>query len=186
VKNVRDDIRMVRAKLATHETKRYGMSRSGMNVTYQRLQEEFFRNEAEIKALKAKKDTQIGQLSEYRSKLEKLNRIEVELNELKHEIDMDRQNYRLYLTKFEESRISDAMDTEKIANVSLIEPARPPLKPVGPKVMLNMVLALFLGGFGGLGLAFFMEYLDDSLEKTDDVEECLEVPVLTSIPEMKK
>ena len=186
VKNVRDDIQMVRGKLATHETKRYGKSRSGMNVTYQRLQEELFRNEAEIKALKAKKDTQIGQLSEYKRKLEKLNRIEVELNELKHEIDMDRQNYRLYLTKFEESRISNAMDTEKIANVSLIEPAWPPLKPVSPKVMLNMVLALFLGGFGGLGLAFFMEYLDDSLEKTDDVEEYLEVPVLTSIPEMKK
>lgn len=186
VKNVRDEVQMVRAKLTTHEAKRYGTSRSGMNVTYQRLQEDLFRNEAEIKALKAKKDTQIGQLSEYRSKLEKLNRIEVELNELKNEVEMDRRNYRLYLTKFEESRISNAMDTEKIANVSLIEPARPPLKPVSPKVMLNMVLALFLGGFGGLGLAFFMEYLDDSLEKTDDVEEYLEVPVLTSIPEMKK
>ena len=99
---------------------------------------------------------------------------------------MDHRNYRLYLTKFEESRISNAMDTEKIANVSLIEPARPPLKPVGPKVMLNMVLALFLGAFGGLGLAFFMEYLDDSLEQTEDVEAYLEVPVLTSIPEMKK
>jgi len=57
---------------------------------------------------------------------------------------MDHRNYRLYLTKFEESRISNAMDTEKIANVSLIEPARPPLEPVSPKVMLNMVLALML------------------------------------------
>jgi uncharacterized protein involved in exopolysaccharide biosynthesis len=104
VKNVRDEVQMVRAKLATHEAKRYGTSRSGMNVTYQRLQEELFRNEAELKALKAKKDTQTGQLSEFRSKLEKLNRIGVELNELKHEVEMDRRNYRLYLTKFEESR----------------------------------------------------------------------------------
>jgi uncharacterized protein involved in exopolysaccharide biosynthesis len=186
VKSVRDEIQMVRERLATHEAKRYGRSRTGMNVTYQRLQEELFRNEAEVRALKAKKDTQIGQLSEYRNTLEKLNRIEVDLNELKHEIDMDRKNYRLYLTKFEESRISNAMDMEKIANVSLIEPARPPIKPVSPRVMLNMVIAVFMGSFGSLGVAFFMEYLDDSLEKTDDVEAYLEVPVLTSIPEMKK
>ena len=61
---------------------------------------------------------------------------------------IDRQSYRLYLTKFEESRISDAMDTEKIANVKLIEPAQLPLKPVSPRIRLNMVLAVFLGGFG--------------------------------------
>jgi capsular polysaccharide biosynthesis protein len=99
---------------------------------------------------------------------------------------VDRQNYRLYLSKFEESRISDAMDTEKIANVNVIEPAQSPLKPVSPKIMLNMMLAIFLGGFGGLGLAFFSEYLDDSLEKTEDVENYLEVPVLASIPELRK
>jgi capsular polysaccharide biosynthesis protein len=78
------------------------------------------------------------------------------------------------------------MDTERMANVSLIEPARPPLKPVSPRVLLNIVLGVFLGGFGGLGLACFVEDLDDSLEWTDDVEECLDVPVLASIPEMKK
>ena len=185
VRNVRDNIQMVREKLAMQETKRYGKSRSGLNVTYQRLQQELFRNQAELRALKAKKHTQSGQLSGYKKKLEKFNRIEVELNGLKHEIDMDRQNYRLYLTKFEESRISNAMDTEKIANVSLIEPAHPPLKPVSPKALLNMVLAVFLGGFGGLGLAFLLEYLDDSLEKTDDVEDYLQLPVLASIPEIE-
>lgn len=101
-------------------------------------------------------------------------------------MELDRQNYRLYLTKFEESRISDAMDSEKIANVSLIEPARPPIKPVSPRIFLNILLSIFLGGFGGLGLAFFSEYFDDSLEKNEDVEDHLGVPVLASIPKMKK
>jgi capsular polysaccharide biosynthesis protein len=52
-------------------------------------------------------------------------------------------------------------------------------------VFLNIVLSIFLGGFGGLGLAFFSEYLDDSLEKPEDVEEALQIPVLASIPELK-
>jgi uncharacterized protein involved in exopolysaccharide biosynthesis len=149
------------------------------------LQEELFRNEAELKAIRAKKKTQNTHLSAYQKKLEKLNRIEVELNQLKRQVDVDRQNYRLYLSKFEESRISDAMDTEKIANLSVIQPAQVPLKPVSPKVLLNILLGIFLGGFGGLGLAFFSEYLDDSLEKPEDVENYLEVPVLASIPELK-
>jgi uncharacterized protein involved in exopolysaccharide biosynthesis len=155
-------------------------------MTYQRLQEELFRNQAELEALSAKKQTQGAQLSDYNGNLEKLNRIEVELNQLKQQVDVDRQSFRLYLTKFEESRISDAMDTEKISNVIQIQAARPPLNPVSPKVLLNIVLGIFLGAFGGLGLAFFMEYLDDSLEKPQDAENALELPVLASIPELTK
>ena len=186
VRNVREEIKMVRQKLSKQETKRYGKSRYGLNPTYQRLQDELLRNEAELKALRGKKETQTSQLAQYLIKLKQLNMIEVEFRELQQESEVNRQNYRLYLTKFEEFRISDAMDTEKIANISLIEPARPPLKPVSPKVMLNIVLGVFLGGFGGLGLAFFLEYFDDSLESPEDVKEVLGLPILASIPELKK
>jgi uncharacterized protein involved in exopolysaccharide biosynthesis len=186
VKNVRDEIRTVRKKLAEQEATQYGTTRSGVNTVYQVLQQELLRNQADRKALKAKKWSQRAHLAGYQKKLEKLNRIEKELTRLEQELEVVRQNYRLYLTKFEEARISDAMDTEKIANVSLIEPARPPLKPVSPRILLNIALAIFLGGFGGFGLAFFTEYLDDSLEKTDDIEEYLELPVLASIPEIKR
>ena len=99
---------------------------------------------------------------------------------------MDRQNYKLYLAKFEESRISDAMDSEKITSVSLIEPARPPLFPENDSGMRNLLLAVLLGAFAALGIAFFMHYLDDSLETVEDVEKFLGLPVLASIPEIKK
>jgi uncharacterized protein involved in exopolysaccharide biosynthesis len=41
------------------------------------------------------------------------------------------------------------MDTEKIASVSLIQPASLPREPVSPKKLLNFLLAIFLGAFGG-------------------------------------
>ncbi len=164
VQSVREEMQIVRQTLAEQRSRRY---------------------EAEMKALKAKEETQRAQLAEYQKRLEELKRIEMEFNRLQQTVEVDRENYRLYLTKFEESRVSDAMDTEKIANVSLIEPARPPSKPVSPKIFLNMVLAIFLGGFGGFGLAFFSEYLNDSLEKDEDVENHLHLPVLASIPELK-
>ena len=186
VQNVREEIEIVRTKLNEHEAKRYGRIQSGINLTYQRLQEELFRNQAELKALNAKRTTQRAQLADYQKELEKLSRIEVQLNQIKQQVEVDRQNFRLYLTKFEESRISDAMDTEKISNVTQIQAARPPIKPVSPKVFLNLILGIFLGAFGGLGLAFFMEYLDDSLETPEAAENALKVPVLASIPELKK
>ena len=184
VKNVKEEIQMVTERLAQNEKKQYGKSRVGLNTTYQRLQEELFRNQAEGKALAAKREIQNTQLTNYQSKLEQLNQMEVKLNQLEQSVDVNRQNYRLYLAKFEESRISDAMDNKKMANVSLMESAFTPLKPISPKVFLNIVLAIFLGAFGGLGLGFFTEYLDDSLEKPEDVEKALQLPVLASIPEL--
>ena len=185
VKDVRQRINMVTHKLADQEKKRYGRSSTGVNVTHQRMEEELLRNEADMKALSAKRQALKVRLAAYEDELEQLNRIELTHNQLEQEVSVNMENFRLYLAKFEESRISNAMDTEKMANVSLIEPARAPLKPVSPKVLLNLVLSVFLGGFGGLGLALFLEYLDDSLEKIEDVEEYLKVPVLASIPEFK-
>ncbi len=164
VQGVRDEIQMVRQRLANLDSTRY---------------------DAEMEALRARKQIQGAQLADYQRRLAELNQIETEFARLQQGVEIDRQNYKLYLRKFEQSRISEAMDTQKIANVSLIEPAKAPLKPVGPNIRLNMLLAVFTGGFGGLGLAFVSEYLDDSLEKDEDVENHLDVPVLASVPEQK-
>ena len=185
IQNVKEEITMVREKLGQQEAKRNRKSRIRTNTTYQRLQEELFRNQAEQQALAAKKDTQYTQLTDYQKKLEQFSRIEGELNQYQQTVEVAHQNYLLYLNKFEESRISDAIDSKKIANVSLVEPALPPRKQVSPNVFLNIVLSLFLGGFGGLGLAFFRDYLEDRLEKPEDVEEALQTPVLASIPELR-
>jgi uncharacterized protein involved in exopolysaccharide biosynthesis len=184
VKNVQEEMQIVQSKLAEQENKRYGKSTIGLNATYQRLQEDLLKNQAEIKAIGAKKVLQNAQLLDFQNRLEKLNQIDVTLDQLEQSVDVNRQNYRLYLAKFEESRISDAMDNKKMANVTLMQSALIPLKPVSPKVLLNIVLGIFLGGFGGLGLAFFTEYLDDSLGQPEHVEKVLQLPVLASIPKL--
>ena len=50
---------------------------------------------------------------------------------------------------------------------------------------IGLVLAMVLGGFGSLMLAFFVDYLDEKLGRIEDVEENLQLPVLASIPEFK-
>jgi capsular polysaccharide biosynthesis protein len=78
------------------------------------------------------------------------------------------------------------MDSQKIANISVIEPAQPPIKPVKPKKLLNILLSLILGSFAALGLAFSSEYLSHTFNSNAEVKSKLGVPVLATIPEMKQ
>jgi len=185
VQQVKEELKLVRAKLAEQDAKQYGRSRSGPNPIYQNLQEAIFRSQADLNALKAKEEIQKTQLRGYKERLEKRNRVEVEMKKLQRQADVEQQNYKLYLAKLEESRISEAMDTEKISNVTQIQPAKTTNKPVSPRVFLNLVIGFFLALLGSLALAFFLEVVDDRLEKRDDTERALDLPVLASIPELR-
>jgi polysaccharide biosynthesis transport protein len=54
--------------------------------------------------------------------------------------------------------------------------------PVSPKVQLNLILGLVVGLVFGVGIAFFLEYIDTSVKSLEDVELYLKVPVLAVIP----
>jgi capsular exopolysaccharide synthesis family protein len=62
------------------------------------------------------------------------------------------------------------------------ERAEPASGPSKPKVFLNMMLAVVVGLIVGVGLAFFLEYLDTSVKTMEDVENFLQVPVLAVVP----
>jgi capsular exopolysaccharide synthesis family protein len=54
--------------------------------------------------------------------------------------------------------------------------------PVSPNVTLNLVLGAVVGLIFGVGIAFFLEFLDTSIKSLEDVEKYLQVPVLAVIP----
>ncbi|MCO6401514.1 MAG: polysaccharide biosynthesis tyrosine autokinase [Verrucomicrobia bacterium] len=69
--------------------------------------------------------------------------------------------------------------------VEIVEPAVEPSERrfVSPRIALNIVLSLLIGCVAGVGLAFFIEYLDTSVKTVDDVERNLGLPVLGVIPQ---
>lgn len=67
--------------------------------------------------------------------------------------------------------------------VTIIQPAVADVKPVRPNKPLNILLGVVFGLVVGIGLAFFIEYLDTSVKTIDDVERTLQAPVLGVIPQ---
>ncbi|CAN5524128.1 polysaccharide biosynthesis tyrosine autokinase [soil metagenome] len=69
-------------------------------------------------------------------------------------------------------------------NISVIEIAIPPDAPVSPRRLMTVFAALFLSTLFGMGLALFLEYLDDTIRTTEEVENYLQLPALAAIPTM--
>jgi uncharacterized protein involved in exopolysaccharide biosynthesis len=155
------------------------------NVKKSLAKEELKIYQTDLRALRTREASQKAHLAGYQKEINKLNDLEMQLRRLKRQRDTDEKNYQLYLTKLEESRISDTMDMEKMANVSVIQAALVPLEPVKPKKLLNIILAIILGTAGSLGLAFFSEFMDHSFTTGTDFEEKLGMPLLASIQEFK-
>ena len=67
--------------------------------------------------------------------------------------------------------------------VEIVDHAEESSRPIRPNLFLNVLLSLFVGLGSGVGLAYFIEYLDTSIKIADDVERWIEFPVLGLIPQ---
>ena len=75
------------------------------------------------------------------------------------------------------------LELPKNSMVAIVDNAMPGLHPVRPNKVLNITLGVIIGLVVGVGLAFFIEYLDTSVKTIDDVERSLGSPVLGVIPQ---
>ncbi len=69
--------------------------------------------------------------------------------------------------------------------LTVVEPAVPPVNPSSPRPLLNTLLAALVGLLIALGIAFTVEYLDDTVKSSADVEEVVALPTLGAVAKMK-
>ena len=101
--------------------------------------------------------------------------------EKKRELENRRQFHTLLADKILSERT--LLQIPKSAMVTITDPAAPSDTPVKPNKTLNIALGLVFGLVMGIGLAFFIEYLDTSVKTIDDVERAFQAPVLGVIPQ---
>ena len=181
VVNVRKEIEIVRSFIKQQEEELQAKVRTGPNVVYQDLEREMIKTEADLSSQEAKVDTLRGQVSQLDRDLQSLDRKENELENLKRELSSNEKNYKVYLEKVEEARISDDLNHQKMATLSVVQIASVPAKPIKPKKAFNVLVSVVLGAVAGLGFAVFAKYTDQSLSTPDNVERRLGLPVLASV-----
>ncbi len=81
-----------------------------------------------------------------------------------------------------QQRENDVIAVGTDNNISVAEIAIPPDEPVSPRRLTTVVAALVLSTLFGMGLALFLEYLDDTIRTTEDVGSYLQLPALAAIP----
>ncbi|HEX8187887.1 MAG TPA: polysaccharide biosynthesis tyrosine autokinase [Pyrinomonadaceae bacterium] len=102
------------------------------------------------------------------------------LTDLNQSIETDRQNLNLYQQRLNELRVTNGDRTA--GNVTTVEEARVPGEPIGPPRVRNIIVALMLSLGVGIGLAFLLDYLDDTLKSVEDVDRHVHLPTLAIIP----
>lgn len=85
------------------------------------------------------------------------------------------QLYDAALQRAGQSRL-ESLTTQ--TDIAVLNPAVPPTEPSSPKVLLNTILAVFLGTLLGIGLAFLMEMIDRRVRSGEDLAASLDLPVL--------
>jgi capsular polysaccharide biosynthesis protein len=87
--------------------------------------------------------------------------------------------------------ISETFSTEvtglmNVDNVKILAPAvltdNP--SPINPKPLLNIAIALVVGLMAGVGIAFLLEYMDNTIKTEEDIQNILGLPVLGAIPKI--
>lgn len=71
-------------------------------------------------------------------------------------------------------------------NIQVIEAVELPENPVSPNKKMNIAIAFLLGLMVGVGLAFLLEFLDNTFKNKDQLERELDIPVIGSIPAVKE
>ena len=102
----------------------------------------------------------------------------VQYGVLKRETETSRELFGAIVKRIKEQGITQDIKT---VTVWVIEKAEVPPSPAKPNKFRNIFLGLVIGLMGGVGLAFFIEYLDNTVKSAEDVEQRFDVPVLGTI-----
>lgn len=161
-------MKAISAQMATIK-KAYEQEVDAVLASFQKSYQELVDNERSLKGL----------MEQAQKEAIDVSKIEVAYKPLQRSMEQNEKMYSLIATREKEIDITGPMKTN---NVRVLERAIVPTTPVRPRPVQNLFIGLMLGLGAGIGLAFAIEALDNTLKTQADVEQVLGVPVLGLVP----
>ena len=136
------------------------------------IQQEYSTAKSRVELLQDAADKQKALANEMAEKL-------VQYHILQHDAESNKQLYDGLLQKLKEAGITAGL---RSSNIRVVDPALAPSHPSRPQRARNILLGLLVGLVGGIGLALFREYLDNTVKSPDDIEALTGLPSLAVVP----
>jgi len=127
----------------------------------------------------AREETLKKALEEQKAESLEMNKKAILYGVLQRQAEGARNMYELLVRRFKETSLTEEMKT---GNIRIIDKAEIPRSPIKPKKKMNLMLAMMIGLAGGIGLAFFFEYLDNTIKFPDEIKQFLHIPYLGHVP----
>jgi capsular exopolysaccharide synthesis family protein len=106
-------------------------------------------------------------------------RDQIDMIAMSQELETDKQYLNTLLQRERELQITSP---DRPNEVSIATLSRLPKSPIGPQRMRNIFIAFLLSLIAGIGLAFLLDFLDDTVKSIEDVDRYLHMPALALIP----
>ncbi len=125
-----------------------------------------------------------GLLDRQEGAAQRLKRDAVEFATLQTEVQKKRETLNALIARQNEMALSTRLRDLDVtsSNVRVVDRARAPVAPFSPRTRLNLLLGLALGLGAGVGLAFFLDYLDNTVATPAQLAAFATLPVLVAVP----
>ncbi|HTU42195.1 MAG TPA: hypothetical protein VMF10_10820 [Candidatus Aquilonibacter sp.] len=182
VQEVDKEIADTRASISSEESKPLKEEVTDQNPTYAWIGTELARAKSDYSSLKAREASLQAIVNVYQQNTVQLEEKDLAQQDLTRTAKTDEDNYLLYLHKREEARMTDALDTQRILNVTVAEAPSVPSLPTDDRWLYGLVGTL-LAATVSVAVVFTAEYLDSSLRTPTDIVSELNLPVLAAVPQ---
>jgi non-specific protein-tyrosine kinase len=137
----------------------------------------FASSKANFTAQLSNLETEMGKIKQQIDRLQESDRVsdQAELQKLRDSLSEYQSSYLWVLRNYENVRLAEA---QAITGLIVDQPAVLPDTPVKPRIWTNTLLAAVVGAMLAVGVAFLIEYLDDTLKSADDIRQAMGLTAL--------
>jgi uncharacterized protein involved in exopolysaccharide biosynthesis len=181
VQEVDKQLAETRASIEAEESKPLKDETTDRNQTYNWINEELAKAEADESGLQARAAAIQTIVAKYQATAHDLDAKGIQQQDLLRRVKTEEENYLLYQHKREEARMTDALDQRRILNVAIAEQPHVPVLPTNSRLAvlaLGTLLALTLS----VAMAFILEFTNPSFRTPHEVFSELNIPVLAAVP----
>lgn len=152
-------------------------------ILWEKLLEQKVTEELSVATLKNREAFYQNLINNFKKRHPNLLEMAIMLEQLKRAKGVHEKLYSFLLEKGEEAKIEAATGT---GGIRIVDPPNWPDEPIPRGTMKNLLLGALLGMGLGIGLAFFRDYLDNTVRTPDDITRVLKLPVMGVIPMIRE